>query len=116
MPYLTDSINYSLRKSTFPEELEHSEVILVYNKLDPLKKENYRPVSFLLHVSKVFERIIYQQINTYIKDELSKCFIGFKKSHGTQHLLVTMLEKWKKANDKGEYVSALFMDLSKPLI
>ena len=38
---------------------------------------------------------------------------GFRKSHGTQHLLVTMLEKWEKAVDNGEYVSALFMDLSK---
>ena len=48
-----------------------------------------------------------------MKDKLSKCLTGFRKSHGTQHLLVTMLEKWKKAVDKGEYVSALFMDLSK---
>ena len=113
LPYLTDSINYSLRESTFPEELKHSEVIPVYKKLDPLKKENYRPVSLLPHVSKVFERIIYQQINTYMKDKLSKCLTGFRKSHGTQHLLVTMLEKWKKAVDNGEYVSALFLDLSK---
>ena len=105
LPYLTDSINYSLRESTFPEELKHSEVIPVYKKLDPLKKGNYRPISLLPHVSKVFERIIYQQINTYMKDKLSKCLTGFKKSHGTQHLLVTMLEIWKKAVDKGEYKS-----------
>ena len=113
LPYLTDSINYSLRENTFLEERKHSEVIPVYKKLDPLEKENYRLVSLLRHVSKVFERIIYQQINAYMKDKLSKCFSGFKKSHGIQHLLVTMLEKWKKAFDKGEYVSALFMDLSK---
>ena len=37
----------------------------------------------------------------------------FIKSHETQNLLVTMLEKWKKAVDKGEQVSVLFMDLSK---
>ena len=48
-----------------------------------------------------------------MKDKLSKCLTGFRKSHGTQHLLVTMLEKWKKAVDNGEYVSALFLDLSK---
>ena len=88
-------------------------MILVYKKLDPLKKEIYRPVSLLPNVSKVFERIIYQQINTYIKDKLSKCLAGFRKSHGTQDLLVTMLEKWEKAVDKGEYVSASFADLSK---
>ena len=40
-------------------------------------------------------------------------FEDFRKSHRTQHLLVTMLKKWKKPVDKGEYVSALFMDLSK---
>ena len=108
-----DSIKCSLRESTFPEELKHFEVIPVYRKLDPLKKENYRPVSLLTHVSKVFERNIYQQTNTYMKDKLSKCLTGFRKSNGTQHLLVTMLEKWKKAVGKGEYVSALLMDLSK---
>ena len=64
LPYLTFSINYSLRESNFPKELKHSEVIPVYTKLDPLKKENYRPVSLLPHVSKVFGRIVYQQINT----------------------------------------------------
>ena len=73
-------------------------VIPVYKKLDPLKKENYKPVSLLPHVSKVFERTIYQQINTYMKDKLSKCLAGFRKSHGTQYLLVTMLEKWKKSS------------------
>ena len=48
-----------------------------------------------------------------MKDKLSKCLTGFRKSHGTQHLLVTMIEEWKKAVDKGEYVSGLFMDLPK---
>ena len=38
---------------------------------------------------------------------------GFRKSRGTQHLLVAMLEKWKEAVDNGECVSALFLDLSK---
>ena len=113
LPYLTVTINYSLRENIFPEVLNISEVIPLYKKLDPLKKENYRPVSLLPHVSKVFERIIYKQINTYMEDKLSKYLTGFGKSHGTQHLLVTMLEKWKKAVDNGKYVSALFLDLSK---
>ena len=43
-----------------------------------------------------------------MEDKLSKCLAGFRKSHGTQNLLVTMLENWKKTVDKGECVSALF--------
>ena len=110
---ITVTINYSLRENTLPEELKRSEVISLHKKLDPLKKENYRPVSLLPHVSKVFERIIYKQVNTYTEDKLSKYLTGFRKSHGTQYLIVTMLEKWKKAIDKGECVSELFLDFSK---
>ena len=89
LPFLTISINCFSRENTFPEELKHSEVIPLHKKseviplhkkLDPLQKENYRPVSLPPDVTKVFERIIYKQINTYMEDKLSKCF---RKSHGT---------------------------------
>ena len=46
-------------------------------------------------------------------DKLAHSITGFRKSHGTQNSLVVMLEKWKRALDKGEYVSALFENLSK---
>ena len=52
----------------FPDKLKQLEVIPVYKKLE---NENYRPVSLLPHISKVFERIIYKQINTYIEDKIS---------------------------------------------
>ena len=93
--------------------MKHSEVIPLFKKEDPLKKENYRPVSLLPHLSKVFERIIYKQINEYMENKLSKFITGFRKLHGTQHSMVTMLENWKKALDKKEYICVLFMDLSK---
>ena len=113
LKYLTNTINNSLKESTFPDELKQSEVIPVYKKLDPLQKENYRPVSLLPHISKVFERVIYNQINSFMENKISKCVTGFRKSHGTQHSLIVMLEKWKKALDKEENMSAIFMDLSK---
>ena len=113
LPHLTNSINYSIQHSSFPQELKLSEVIPVYKKLNPLQKENYRHVSLLPHVSKVFERIIHKQIANYMTDKLAHSITGFRKSHGTQNSLVVMLEQWKRALDKGEYVSVLFMDLSK---
>ena len=113
LPHLTNSINYSIRQSSFPQELKLSEVIPVYKKLDPLQKEKYRPISLLPQVSKVFERIIHKQITNYMTDKLAHSIAGFRKSHGTQNSLAVMLEKWKRALDNGEYVSALFMDLSK---
>ena len=84
LPHLTNSINYSIQHSNFPQELKLSEVILVYKKLDPLQKENYRPVRLLPHVSKIFERIIHKQITNYMVDKLAHPITGFRKSHGTQ--------------------------------
>ena len=48
-----------------------------------------------------------------MENKVSKCDTGFRKSHGTQHSLIVMLEKWKKASDKEKNKSAIFMDLSK---
>ena len=113
LPHLTNSIRYSIQHSSFPQELKLSEVIPVNKKLDLLQKENYQPISLLLHVSKVFERIIHKRITKYMTDKLAHSIIGFRKSHGTQNSFVVMSEKWKRTLDKEEYVSALFMDLSK---
>ena len=44
-----------------------------------------------------------------MEDKLSKYLTGFRKSYETQHLLVAMLEKWKKAVINGECASALFL-------
>ena len=48
-----------------------------------------------------------------MKDKLSKQLTGFRKNHSTQHCLSCMLEIWKKVLDKGGYICAIFMDLSK---
>ena len=65
-------INYSFPHNSFPQKLKLFEVIPLYKKLDPLQKENYRPVILLLHTSKVFERIIHKQITNYMRDKLNK--------------------------------------------
>ena len=102
-----------MQASVFPRKIKQAEFIPLYKKLDPLSKENYRPVSLLPHLSQVFERTTYKQVNSYMDEKFAKCLTGFRNSHGTQHSLLTMLEKWKRGTDNGLYVSALFMDLSK---
>ena len=83
----------------------------MYKKLDPSSKENYGPVSLLPHLSKVFEGIIYKQAKSCMEDKFPKCLTGSRKSYGTQHSLLTMLEKWQRGIEKS-YVSALFIDPS----
>ena len=110
---LTDITNDSLKKGIFSEELKLSEVKPLFKKADPFDKTNYRPVSLLSHISKVFERVIYNEINEYIESSLSKILTGFRKNHNTQQSLLKMLLNFKEASHKGNSVNAIFMDLSK---
>ena len=48
-----------------------------------------------------------------MENKISKCVTVFRKSHGTQHSLIVMLENWRKALNKEENMSAIFMNLSK---
>ena len=115
LPIMTQIINMPFDNDYYPDDLKLAEVSPVFKKKDDLDKENYKSVSVLSHVSNVFKRIIYQQIEDFMKDKLSNLLTGFRKNHNTQHCLMRMLEKWKKAMDKGGYIGAIFMDLSKAL-
>ena len=57
LPVLTEIINSSFEQNEFPNELKLADIIPIFKKKDPLNKENYRPVSILSHMSKVFEKL-----------------------------------------------------------
>ena len=78
-----------------------------------MNKENYSPANLLSHMSKGFERILYNQLNYFMKDELFNILTGFQKSHSVQHLSFIMIEKWKRALDEDMNVRAIFINLSK---
>ena len=80
---------------------------------DTINKENYRNISLLPVVSKIFEKIIHKQIGAYVDTLLSPYLCGYRKGYNTQHALICMLEKWNILLDKGGYSGAVLMDLSK---
>ena len=66
-----------------------------------------------LSLSKVFERIISEQINKFIAGMLSSLLSGFRQGNSTQHALFRVVEKWKKHLDMMGIVGTILMDLSK---
>ena len=76
-------------------------------------KDNYRPISILPNISKIYERCLYKQVQAYFDNLLSKYQCGFRKGFNAQHCLVSMIEKWKESVDSGEVFGALMTDLSK---
>ena len=77
---LTKIINSSIRKECSPDELKAAEITPIFKKNDDLDNENYSPVSVLPHVSKIIERVMYTQIETFMEDKLSKLLKGCRKT------------------------------------
>ena len=88
---LTALINNCLKDGLFPNELKLADVSPVFKKDDDLNKENYRPASILSHMSKVFERIFYKQIDRFMTSKFSPFLCGFRKNHNSQYSLLKMM-------------------------
>ena len=91
---LTNCINNSLSEGFFPDCLKRANITLIGKKNDPLDKENYRPVSILYLISKVYERAIFNQLPEYMQKVLNKILGGFRKAHSTQYVLFRLLKAW----------------------
>ena len=105
--------NNSVEHSSFPDELKLADVSSLFKKDVKTFKGNYRPISVLPTVSKVFERFMGTQISTYMSQYLSCLLCGFRKGYNAQHALIRTIEKWRTYLYKGGKVGAIFMDLSK---
>ena len=102
-----------METSTFPLDLKCANLIPVPKSGDLLSKINYRQISVLPVVSKVFERIMLKQINTYFQGKLSPLLGGYKKGFSCQHSLLKLLEKWRLCLDKNRIAGTVMIDLSK---
>ena len=84
-----------------------------HKKDEPTDQENYRPMSILPLLSKVFERLLYDQLSEYLEKYLNTLLCGFRKAHSTQHAPFKLLQAWQEQLDKSGFVGTILMDLSK---
>ena len=70
-------------------------------------------MSILPLLSKVYEKVIYNQLSEYSDSFLNNILCGFQKSHSTQHALFKLLQSWQQVLDNGGFISTILMDLSK---
>ena len=64
-------------------------------------------------ISKLFEKVLYQQIEDFANKILSPKLCGFRKGHSIQHALLNLLKNWQKCLDKYGVVRTVLMDLNK---
>ena len=79
---LAKLINHSFATSAFPNRLKEAQVIPVYKKKDPLDKQNYRPISILPFISKLFEKAINSRLSTHFWEYVQPFPRCFQAGHG----------------------------------
>lgn len=114
-PVITHLINSSFVAGYFPDKLKISKVVPVFKKDDPSKVLNYRPVSLLPTISKIFEKIVHNQlvaflINYKLFDNIQH---GFRVGRSVVTASVSFIESIIESVDRGEETVGIFMDLSK---
>ena len=110
---LQELFNEPLSNWEFPDKEKLVHIAPVLKRKNPLDKSNYRPVSFLPPISKIYEKLLQKQINNYIENILSTYLCGYRKVYSTHHALICLTEKWKEILDKKEFCGAVLLDLSK---
>ena len=119
LPFIEDSLvimfNKSLGTASFPDSWKTARVTPIFKDGEKDEKSNYRPISILPVISKVFERIVFNQLYEYLNRNslLYKRQSGFRELFSTISCLLVNVDDWHNGIDTGHYIGSVFIDLKK---
>ena len=99
----------------FPRELKVANVILLFKAGNIMSVNNYRPVSILPVLSKIFEKLVFNRLSEYLKWKIVLCVnqISFREKHSSYMALRTLVDHLSEALERGDTAIGLFLDFSK---
>ena len=112
---LTIIVNQMMATGIFPDALKISKVIPLYKKGDEANLSNYRPITLLPSISKVFEKAILTQLTLYLEDNkiIHPHQYGFRKSHSTEYAALHITDYIQYKMDVGKIPINVYLDFSK---
>ena len=115
VPALVKIFNLAISTGVYPNSLKIAKVIPIFKKGDSTTVNNYRPISILSTINKIFEKILYSRLINYIEKSnlLYKYQYGFRKNHSTEHALIEVIDQIRLNLDSNQMTCGIFIDLSK---
>ena len=110
---LTNLFNRCIIEGKWPQSWKKGEWVPVFKRDDPLLKENYRPVTVLPAVDKLFEKIVAKQLVGMFNHRLGQALTAYRKTHSCETTLIYLIEHWRLARDNKQQEAILSMDMSK---
>ena len=112
---LADIFNQSLCTGVFPEIMKLAEVVPLFKSNERALTENYRPISLLITISKILEKVVYKQTYSFLQKHglLYNSQYGFQSAHSCENAIAELVGHVIKSQELGKYTATLFLDLSK---
>ena len=107
--------NKSMLEGKFPSAMKRADVIPLHKGKSQDNKNNYRPISLLLTLSKLLEKLVYKYTYNFVDANglLFKSQYGFRSNHSCEHAIGELVGNIVKNHEKSEHTIAIFLDLSK---
>ena len=114
-PILSHIINISFSSGHFPKFLKVARVVPIFKSGSSTDVNNYRPISILPILSKIFEKIVHHQFYNYLNHFkfLNSDQYGFRKKLSTSNAIINMMQYIYDNLDQGNTVISIFLDFSK---
>ena len=114
-PSLTWIFNLCIKTGVYIDDWKKAWVVPIFKSEDRKKCENYRPISILPIISKIFERSVFNQLYEFLNANylLSKHQFGFRPKYSTLAALIQMCDAWYENMDNGELNGVVFIDIRK---
>ena len=112
---LTYLFNESMTMGVLPDTMKIAEVVPLYKGKARYEVENYRPISLLLTISKLLEKLMYSRVYDFLisSNQLYESQYGFWKNHACEHAIGEFISEVVKNIQLGKITAGIFLDLSK---
>ena len=112
---LTDLFNKSMSQGKFPNAMKLSDVVPLHKSKCRKLPENYRPISLLITISKVLEKLVYKRVYSYLQqnDSIYQSQYGFRSNHSTGNAVTELIGDILKNLENRKHTLTIFLDLSK---
>ena len=112
---LSHICNLSFERGVFPDKLKIAKILPVFKSDDPSLFSNYRPISILPCLSKVFEKLFYLRLSGFLTkfNILNHHQYGFRPHHSTAMAILELVNNIYEGFENNQYTFGVFIDLKK---
>ena len=112
---LAEILNISIQMGKYPSKLKFAKVIPVFKLDDETDPSNYRPISLLSNFNRIFEKLMYKRLKSYLNKHeiLNTSQYGFREGHATHHATLDIINTIQNNMDNKLFSCGIFIDLKK---